>query len=179
MRAFFLTFFVSVVSLGLICEAGAATDATSLGGAERSGNSAVPGGADHLEAPTRLTAPAKSGERTEDPAFSAWLEGPAEVVVGEASKAHARVVAKQPYKCNEKYPAKFTWDSQDGLKVASPKVKGMNVAGKEGTLALPFSAVRAGAVTLSGTLSFSVCTKENCRIEKRKLALKVQAKPRG
>jgi hypothetical protein len=123
--------------------------------------------------------PWTSGGRAEDPAFSVWLEAPAEVVVGKPSLARVRVVAKEPYKCNDKYSAKFRWDAHDGLSVGSTKVSGMSVAGKNGTLALPFSAVGAGPVTLSGTLSFSVCTQENCRVEKRKLRLSTNAIPRG
>ena len=131
------------------------------------------------EAPAPKAVPWKLGARVEDPAFSVWLEGPAEVVVNHSSNARARVVAKEPYKCNDKYPTKFSWDSQDGLSVAATKVRGMSVAGKKGTLALPFSAVRPGPVTLSGTLSFSVCTKENCRVEKHKLQLSTKAIPQG
>jgi hypothetical protein len=139
----------------------------------------VIGEAGAASAPIPLAGASKSGGRAEDPAFSVWLEGPSEVVVNKPSKARARVMAKDPYKCNDKYPAKFTWDSPEGISVGDAKVRGMNVVGKEGTLALPFSAVRPGPVKLSGTLSFSVCTKANCRVEKRKLELSIEAKPQG
>ena len=159
---------LSTMLLALVCETGTASALDS---------SATPAAAaTTADAAVSLSAPLKSGERADDPAFSVWLEGPAEVVVGKPAKAQARVVAKAPYKCNDKYPAKFVWESQDGVSVDSPKVRGMSVVGKEGTLTLPFSAVRPGDVTLSGTLSFSVCTKENCRVEKRKLKLSVKAK---
>ncbi len=149
-------------------------------GADRAGQGSKPDTTEaKAEAPTPKAVPWKSGGRADDVAFSVWLEGPAEVVINAPTTARARVVAKEPYKCNEKYPAKFRWESQDGVSVGSAKVGGMNVAGKNGTLALPFSAVREGPVTLSGTLSFSVCTKENCRVEKRKLQLSTKAIPQG
>ena len=122
--------------------------------------------------------PLKSGAAAKDAAFSVWLEGPSEVVVGKPSGARARVLAHEPYKCNEKYPAKFTWDTPKGYSVKANKVTGMSVSGKSGTLALPFSATQAGPLTLSGTLSFSVCTKANCRVEKRQLRLSTKAIPR-
>jgi hypothetical protein len=43
------------------------------------------------------------------------------------------------------------------------------------TLPIPFTA-EAGKHTVSGQLSFSVCTDDKCVIEKRELALEIEAK---
>ena len=169
-------FLVSALLLSPVLAMAAASEFTAPNRADATTSPVA--AADRL-APSPKAVALKSGGRTEDPAFSVWLEGPDEVAVGKPSKAQARVVAKEPYKCNAQYPAKFIWDSQAGVSVESAKVAGMTVDGKSGTLALPFSAERPGPVTLSGTLKFSVCTKSNCRVEKRKLELPIKAVPQG
>jgi hypothetical protein len=84
-------------------------------------------------------------------------------------------VAKAPYKCNAQYPAKFSWTESPALSLSSTKASGMKIADKDGILPLAFKATRAGPMTLSGTMSFSVCTASNCQVEKRTLQLPVQA----
>jgi hypothetical protein len=118
-----------------------------------------------------------SGPRQTDTAFAVWLEGPARVAPGAQASARVRVHANEPYKVNDKYPAKFTWDSTGALSVSDTTVRGLGISGKDGTLPLSFKPNQPGPLTLSGTLSFSVCTDANCRVEKRKLQLAIQAVP--
>lgn len=118
-----------------------------------------------------------SGAKQTDPAFAVWLEAPKSVTVGTSSPARVRLKANAPFKCNDKYPAKFSWENSAGVSVPAQTVKGLQISDKDGTIPVSFQAKTPGPVTLSGTFSFSVCTETNCRVEKRRLQLTTQALP--
>jgi hypothetical protein len=52
----------------------------------------------------------------------------------------------------------------------------MKVTAERSVLSIPVQAQAAGKATVSGTLSFSVCTDERCLVEKRELALNLEVK---
>jgi hypothetical protein len=60
-----------------------------------------------------------------------------------------------------------------GVSYPQNPVKGMSVSEKSGSMAVPFKASQKGKATISGTLSFSVCTEDKCLIEKRALSVTV------
>jgi hypothetical protein len=118
--------------------------------------------------------PAKSvqGAAVSEEAFSIWLQGQSPAKAGSPVQLEAVLVAKPPYHCNAEYPHKFKLNAAPaGLSYPEETVKGMKVTPERSVLAIPVNAQSAGKPTVSGTLSFSVCTEERCMVEKRDLTL--------
>jgi hypothetical protein len=91
---------------------------------------------------------------------------------GGPVQLEAVLVAKPPYHCNPEYPHKFKLNpAPAGLAYPEETVRGMKVTPERSTLAIPVNAQSAGKPTISGTLSFSVCTEERCMVEKRDLSV--------
>jgi hypothetical protein len=113
---------------------------------------------------------------TEEP-FSAWLQAVSPISAGAPATIEAVLVAKPPYHCNAEYPHKFKLGpAPAGLRYPEATVKGMQVTAERSVLAIPVQAQSPGPTTVSGTLSFSVCTEERCLVEKRDLALNLDVK---
>jgi hypothetical protein len=101
-------------------------------------------------------------------AYQAGKEGTVEVVLD----------AKAPFHVNDQYPIKFKVKEGPGVKY-SAAVVGKDKAKVEhmkATMPVAFVPESAGQHTVSGQLSFSVCTDENCLMEKRDLSLVVDVK---
>lgn len=110
-------------------------------------------------------------------AFSTWLQSSGNYEAGKQGAVTAVLVAKDPYKCNAKYPYKFKLDApSDGVSYPESTVRGAQVAHKRATMSIPFLPSKAGKATISGQLSFSICTDERCVIEKRPLSVTVDVK---
>jgi len=93
---------------------------------------------------------------------------------GESASASVVLSAKAPYHCNAKYPYKMALDGPSGgVSYPTNPVRGMSVSEKTASMAVPFSVSQKGKATVSGTLSFSVCTEDKCVIEKRPLSVTV------
>ncbi|MEZ4376432.1 MAG: hypothetical protein R3B07_36845 [Polyangiaceae bacterium] len=101
-----------------------------------------------------------------------------EVAVGSDATAEVELLSKQPFKCNDKYPYKFTTTASDGLELSAPVITRdqATIEHDRVVMKIPFKASQAGAHTLSGRFAFSICTADQCRIEKRDLSLQIQAK---
>jgi hypothetical protein len=113
---------------------------------------------------------------TEEP-FSIWLQAASPIAAGTPATVEAVLVAKPPYHCNAEYPHKFKLGAAPaGLSYPEATVKGMKVTAERSVLSIPVQAQAAGKATVSGTLSFSVCTDERCLVEKRELALNLEVK---
>ena len=118
----------------------------------------------------------KRGPAASSPTFSTWLQTTGGYEVGKSGVVVAVLTAKAPYKCNDKYPYKLVLDpAPNGVTYSTLKVRGMRIAEKRSTLHVPFTPTKAGRAKISGTLSFSVCTKERCLVEKRALSVNVEA----
>jgi hypothetical protein len=101
-------------------------------------------------------------------AYQAGKEGTVDVVLD----------AKAPFHVNDQYPIKFKVKEGPGVKY-SAAVVGKDKAKVEhmkATMPVAFTPESAGQHTVSGQLSFSVCTEENCLMEKRDLSLVVDVK---
>lgn len=110
--------------------------------------------------------------------FEVRFSGKDAYEAGKPADATITIDAKAPFHVNDKYPYKFKLKEASGLQFPSPvvgkdaaKVEKMRV-----TMPVAFVPAAAGKHTLSGVLSFSVCTDDKCLIEKRDLSLAVQAK---
>ncbi|HEY1533007.1 MAG TPA: hypothetical protein VGF76_03285, partial [Polyangiaceae bacterium] len=96
---------------------------------------------------------------------------------GKAGEADVVLSAKPPYHVNDKYPYKFKLKEAPGLSFASMIVTKDAVKFEPARATVPVAFTpSAGKHTLSGQLSFSVCTADKCMIEKRDLALEIEAK---
>jgi hypothetical protein len=114
----------------------------------------------------------KQGAVVSEDAFSAWLQTASPAKAGGPVQLEAVLVAKPPYHCNPEYPHKFKLNpAPAGLAYPEETVRGMKVTPERSVLAIPVNAQSAGKPTVSGTLSFSVCTEERCMVEKRDLSV--------
>lgn len=120
---------------------------------------------------------AKKGSDVSGASFSAWLQTAGAYEVGKPGTVMAVLTARDPYKCNDKYPYKFKLDPPAaGVSYPQETVRGMQIAPKRSTMSIPFVPSQAGTATISGTLYFSVCTDERCLIEQSKLSVSVDVK---
>jgi hypothetical protein len=138
---------------------------------------------------TAAAAPAPAADPAAPPAAAAaskYSEAPFDVVIqpkgayasGQNGAAEIVVTAKPPFHANDKYPYKFKLNEAAGLKFANLVVDkdAVKVEKTTATLAVPFTPERAGKHTVSGKLFFSVCNDDQCLVEKRDLALEIDAK---
>jgi hypothetical protein len=131
------------------------------------------------EAPASKGGDAKltQGAVASDEAFSTWLQAESPAKAGGPITVEAVLTAKPPYHCNAEYPHKFKLNAAPaGLSYPEETVRGMKVTPERSVLAIPVKAEAAGKPTISGTLSFSVCTAERCMVEKRDLSLALDVK---
>jgi hypothetical protein len=139
----------------------------------KTGDKAPPGGS----APAAKGAEAKltQGAVVSDEAYSIWLQAPSPVKAGEPVPVEVVLTAKPPYHCNAEYPHKFKLAAAPaGLSYSEETVRGMKVTPERSVMAIPVKADAPGKPTISGTLSFSVCTAERCMVEKRDVSLALE-----
>jgi len=151
-------------------EASAEAAATPPGPAPATASAATPAAADPAPA-----APAAS--KYNEAAFDLELKPKGDYAAGKAAEADIVLNAKAPFHVNQQYPYKFKLKEAPGVTypnmvVAKDAVK---LEPARATLPVAFTA-EAGKHTVSGLLSFSVCTDDKCVIEKRELALEIEAK---
>ena len=142
-------------------------------------------------APTSATAPAAAPGAAPEaapsaPAASKYSEAGFDLVLqpkgayasGQAGEAEIVLNAKPPFHVNDKYPYKFKIKEAPGLKFANLVVAkdSVKLEPARATVPVAFTPESAGKHTLAGQLSFSVCTDDKCMIEKRELALDIEAK---
>ena len=107
--------------------------------------------------------------------FSTWLEASGKIELGKPAQLSVVLVAKDPYKCNEQYPYSLRLDpAPAGISYPEPVVRRMRVSKQRSSMGIPIIVQSAGTKTISGQLSFSVCTEERCLVEKRQLTLRLQ-----
>lgn len=124
-------------------------------------------------APTPVAAAAPARE-VKGASFTATIEAkPAKA--GETATAVVSVVPSGGYKVNEEYPYKCKLDDPPsaGVSYPTPVVTEVERTKQLATLQIPYVAAKAGTARVGGTCSLSVCTEENCVIEKVALATDV------
>lgn len=108
--------------------------------------------------------------------FAVHLEAQGSYTVGKPSSVTVVLKAAAPFHCNDKYPYKFTPTPSAGLTFKEAVARGMNIAPSEATMDVGFTSTQAGKLTLTGELSFSVCTDDRCLVEKQPLSVTVNVK---
>jgi hypothetical protein len=132
-------------------------------------------------APAPSAAPARAvktvaGTGAAGEGYALAISAQSPVRSGASSAAAVVLSAKDPYKCNDKYPYKLVLDPPSaGVSYPQQTVRGMAVGEKRSTMSVPFSVAQPGSATIAGTLHFSICTADKCLIEKQKVSVTVQA----
>lgn len=128
------------------------------GGSATPGGSASPGGG-----PAAAAAPAAEVKLA---ALTATIEAKPSKA-GETAHAVVRVVPSGSYHVNQEYPYKCKLDAPpEGVTYPTPVVTEVERTQDLATMKLPFVAAKPGTAKVGGLCSVSVCTEENCVIEK-------------
>ncbi|MEP7049472.1 MAG: hypothetical protein ABJB12_03930 [Pseudomonadota bacterium] len=151
-------------------EASAEAAPTPLSPASATADTAAPAAAD-------LAPITPAASKYSELAFELELKPKGDYAAGKAAEAEIVLNAKAPFHVNQQYPYKFKLKASPGVTypnmvVAKDAVK---LEPARATLPVAFTP-EAGKHTVSGQLSFSVCTDDKCVIEKRDLTLEIQAK---
>lgn len=126
-----------------------------------------------------------SGPSAEAPEYAVSLSAPGAVKAGEAAAATFTITAKGTFHVNADYPLAFIPGGADNARFEGERVK-LSAGEKTPCAAhaedacavqvpLPFTAERAGAGQVAGTLAFSVCDPERCLIQKVPLTAPIAA----
>jgi pyruvate/2-oxoglutarate dehydrogenase complex dihydrolipoamide acyltransferase (E2) component len=156
-------------------EATAAAPASAAPVAPTAALGAAPAAAD----PAPAAAPAADAtSKYSEANFDLSLATKGSYASGQAGEAEIVLAAKAPFHVNQNYPYKFKLKEAPGLKFANLIVgkEALKLEPARATLPVAFTPETAGKHTLAGQLSFSVCTDDKCMIEKRELALDIDAK---
>jgi hypothetical protein len=123
-------------------------------------------------------APAAAASKYSEAPFDVELQAKGGYASGQAGTAEIVITAKPPFHANDKYPYKFKLNETPGLKYANLVVDkdAVKVEKTRATLSVPLTPESAGKHTVSGKLFFSVCNEDQCLVEKRDLALQIEAK---
>jgi hypothetical protein len=121
---------------------------------------------------------APAASKYSEAGFDLVLQPKGAYTSGQAAEAEIVLSAKAPFHVNDKYPYKFKIKEAPGLKFANLVVAKdlVKLEPARATVPVAFTPESAGKHTLAGQLSFSVCTEDKCMIEKRELALDIDAK---
>lgn len=116
--------------------------------------------------------------RVDEANFSIRIAPSGAYEAGKPAQAEIVLEAKPPFHVNDKYPYKFKLKEAPGLTFANAVVGKDNVKleTQRAIVNVPFTVKEAGKHTLAGQFSFSVCTEDKCLMEKRELALTLEAK---
>ena len=138
----------------------------------------TPEGAGAEAAPPTPEAAAPAANKYNEAGFDLVIQPKGAYASGQPGEAEIQLSAKAPFHVNEKYPYKFKLKEAPGIKYANLVVAkdAVKLEPTKATVPVAFTPESAGKHTVAGTLSFSVCTDDKCMIEKRDLALDIEAK---
>ncbi len=120
--------------------------------------------------------PAPASELHE-PTFDLTMKSAGAITGGQPSVVEIAVLAKGGYHVNDKYPYKFKPSVTQGLTYATPtfSTEATKLEEKRATMTVTFTPDGKGERTIAGLFAFSLCSADQCLIEKRDLALHVSA----
>jgi hypothetical protein len=138
---------------------------------------AAPANAEPAAAPA-AAAPAAAASKYSEAPFDVEIQPKGAYASGQPGTAEIVVTAKPPFHANDKYPYKFKLNETPGVKYANLVVDkdAVKVEKTRATVSVPLTPEKAGKHTVSGKLFFSVCNDDQCLVEKRDLALEIEAK---
>ncbi len=118
---------------------------------------------------------AAAGPELHEPTFDLVMKPAGAVVAGQSSAVEIQVDAKNGYHVNEKYPYKFKPAASPGVTYASPafNADAAKLEEKRATMTVRFTPEGKGDKTVAGLFAFSLCSADQCLIEKRDVLLHV------
>jgi hypothetical protein len=136
---------------------------------------AEPQGARATAEPATAPTDQQPQARYDEASFSLELKSTGTYKAGEAGAVSVVLAAKEPFKCNDKYPYKLKLDENEGVKLERAVLTkdALALEKHKAVMTVPFTPSASGSRRVSGEFSFSVCTDDKCLIEKRKLAIDV------
>jgi len=148
--------------------------ALSATGCEESAT-AKPDGPEKIGASTGKTT-TKAAAKVDDAHYVVELEAAGPYKAGEPAVAKVVLVPKGIYKVNDEYPMKLKLSSIEGVKYDKTTLvkSDFDYSPKKGSFNIPFTPANVGETKLAGTMSMSVCSDENCLIEKVSLEKVIQ-----
>jgi hypothetical protein len=134
------------------------------------------------DAPAQATAaepaakPAASAE-VHETTFDLVMKPEGTVAAGQPATVAIQVDAKGGYHVNDKYPYKFKPAASPGVAYASPAfgTESTKLEEKHATMTVRFTPEGKGDKTVAGLFAFSLCSADQCLIEKRDILLHVSA----
>jgi hypothetical protein len=99
------------------------------------------------------------------------------VTAGQPASVEISVATKAGYHPNDKYPYKFKPAESAGLSYSAPQFMkdALKLEEHRATMTVGFTPDGKGERTVAGLFAFSLCSADQCQIEKRHLALRVTA----
>jgi hypothetical protein len=120
-----------------------------------------------------------AGAKSETENYSAEIKAGGPYKAGAEGAVEVFLTPKGGYHTNAQYPYKFKLDAApEGVTFPKPLLARADGSfeEKKGYFKVPFTATKAGTVTIAGTLSLSVCSDANCFIDKVALEVPVDVK---
>ena len=115
------------------------------------------------------------GEEKTGAAFSAYMSSAKSYKAGQPGTVTAIVNALGDYHVNPEFPYKVKLDAApSGVSYPQDTIRDVSRSEKRASMSIPFTASQAGSSTISGTISLSVCTKDQCVIEKAPVSVTVK-----
>jgi hypothetical protein len=165
---------VSLASLGLLSLAALGASACS-----KSEAATLHRGSSDTQAPVGATAVSASAKAETDN-YVAEIKAAGSYAAGTEGTVEVVLAPKGAYHMNAQYPYKFKAadPAPDGVTFPKPVLQRAdgNFEEKRGSFKVPFVASKSGTVTVSGTLSLSVCSDANCIMDKVALEIPVSVK---
>lgn len=132
----------------------------------------VPAPTPEAPPPPPVESPKQTGQ-----AFSVWLQSSGKYTAGQQGAVEAVVMPKGEFHCNQEYPYKFVTSSLSSG-VTFPKstyrAEGLSISPTRTVMRIPFVPQSAGEARVGGTFHFSVCTDQQCVVEKRDVFVTVK-----
>jgi hypothetical protein len=115
------------------------------------------------------------GEKKGGPAYSAFLSAAKSYKAGKPGAVTVVVSALEGYHVNQTYPYKMKLDAAPaGVSFPADTIRDVARSEKRATMTIPFNADAPGTATISGSCSLSVCTEDNCVVDKVPLSVTVK-----
>jgi len=109
--------------------------------------------------------------------FDLMMRPAGAVTAGQPASVEISVATKAGYHPNDKYPYKFKPAESAGVSYAAPQFmkEALKLEEHRATMTVGFTPDGKGERTVAGLFAFSLCSADQCQIEKRQLALRVTA----
>lgn len=148
-----------------------------LSACHRNEPDAAPKSAESAPAASAVEPSAGPVSEIHEPNFDLTMRPAGAVTAGQPASVEISVATKAGYHPNDKYPYKFKPAEPVGLSYAAPQFMkdALKLEEHRATMTVGFTPDGKGERTVAGLFAFSLCSADQCQIEKRQLALRLTA----